>query len=161
MRIRSTPPWAQWLLRISTLRLLVQQSRPSPLLTLIVVLSLPVYVIISLVVTPPLRAGLDDKFRRGAENQAFLVESVTGVQTLKSMAVEPQMQRRWEKQLAGYVTSSFRVNMLANVGSQSVQLVNKITIALTLFFGAKMAITGDITVGQLVAFNMLARRAAF
>ena len=39
---------------------------------------------------------------RGAENQAFLVESVTGVETLKAMAVEPQMQRRWEEQLAGY-----------------------------------------------------------
>jgi subfamily B ATP-binding cassette protein HlyB/CyaB len=46
---------------------------------------------------------------RGAENQAFLVESVTGVETLKAMAVEPQMQRRWEEQLAGYVAASFRV----------------------------------------------------
>ena len=43
----------------------------------------------------------DEKFRRGAENEAFLVESVTGIETLKAMAVEPQMQRRWEEQLAG------------------------------------------------------------
>ena len=49
-------------------------------------------------------------FDRGAENQAFLVESVTGVETLKAMAVEPQMQRRWEEQLAGYVAASFRVS---------------------------------------------------
>ena len=60
---------------------------------------------------------------RGAENQAFLVESVTGVETLKAMAVEPQMQRRWEEQLAGYVAASFRVLSLGNVASQSVQLV--------------------------------------
>ena len=60
---------------------------------------------------------------RGAENQAFLVESVTGVETLKAMAVEPQMQRRWEEQLAGYVAASFLVLSLGNVASQSVQLV--------------------------------------
>ena len=59
--------------------------------------------------TPLFRARLDEKFRRGAENQAFLVESVTGIETLKAMAVEPQMQRRWEEQLAGYVAASFRV----------------------------------------------------
>ena len=130
----------------------------SPFLTLIVVLSLPFYVGISAGVTPPLRRGLEDKFKKGAENQAFLVESVTGVETLKAMAVEPQMQRKWEQQLASYVTSSFKVNMLGNFGSQSVQMVNKVTIALTLYFGAKLAIQGDITVGQLVAFNMLASR---
>ena len=66
--------------------------------------------------TPIFRRRLDEKFRRGAENQAFLVESVTGVETLKAMAVEPQMQRRWEEQLAGYVAASFRVTSLGNIG---------------------------------------------
>ena len=68
--------------------------------------------------TPLFRRRLDEKFRRGAENQAFLVESVTGIETLKAMAVEPQMQRRWEEQLAGYVTASFRVLSLGNTASQ-------------------------------------------
>ncbi len=75
----------------------------SPLLTLIVLGSFPFYIAISAGVTPLFRRRLDEKFQRGAENQAFLVESVTGVETLKAMAVEPQMQRRWEEQLAGYV----------------------------------------------------------
>ncbi len=75
----------------------------SPLLTWIVIGSFPLYVAISAGVTPVFRARLDEKFKRGAENQAFLVESVTGIETLKAMAVEPQMQRRWEEQLAGYV----------------------------------------------------------
>lgn len=132
----------------------------SPMLTLIVAASLPFYVIISVAITGPLRARLDEKFRRGAENQAFLVESVTGVETLKAMAVEPQMQNRWEKQLAGYVSAGFRASMLGNIGSQSVQTVSKITTALTLFFGAKFVIAGSLTVGQLVAFNMLAGRVA-
>jgi len=132
----------------------------SPFLTLVVILSLPVYVIISVLITPPLRARLDEKFKRGAENQAFLVESVVGVETLKAMAVEPQMKRQWEERLAGYVGASFQANMLGNWGSQAVQLVNKLTMAATLYFGAKLAINGDITIGQLVAFNMLAGRVA-
>src|SRR5882757_8167173 len=73
----------------------------SPLLTWIVIGSIPFYVAISAGVTPLFRRRLNDKFKRGAENQAFLVECVAGAETLKSMAVEPQMQRRWEEQLAG------------------------------------------------------------
>ena len=110
----------------------------SPTLLVIVLVSLPLYVIVSMVVTPPLRARLDEKFRRGAENQAFLVEAVTGVETLKAMAVEPQMQRRWESQIAGYVGASFRASMLGNWGSQMVQFINKITTAIILFVGAKL-----------------------
>jgi subfamily B ATP-binding cassette protein HlyB/CyaB len=130
----------------------------SPTLTLIVMAAIPAYVALSLFVTPIFRRRLDEKFRRGAENQAFLVESVTGIETLKALAVEPRMQRKWEEQLAGYVASAFRVTRLGNVGSQSAQLINKATILLCLYFGAKAVLQGDLTVGALVAFNMLANQ---
>jgi ATP-binding cassette, subfamily B, bacterial HlyB/CyaB len=130
----------------------------SPFLTLIVLLSFPFYIGISAAATPLFRALLNEKFQRGAENQAFLVESVTGIETLKAMAVEPQMQRRWEDQLAGYVAASFRVLRLGNTASQSVQLVSKLVTAGVLFFGAKAVIAGELTVGELVAFNILAGR---
>jgi subfamily B ATP-binding cassette protein HlyB/CyaB len=130
----------------------------SPFLTWIVIGAFPFYIAISAGATPLFRRRLDEKFQRGAENQAFLVESVTGVETLKAMAVEPQMQRRWEEQLAGYVAASFRVISLGNTASQTVQLVNKLVIAGTLYFGAKLVISGDLTVGELVAFNMMAGR---
>lgn len=132
----------------------------SPTLTLVVLVSLPLYVLVSVVITKPLRARLEEKFARGAENQSFLVETVTGVLTLKSMAVEPQMQRRWDNKLAGYVQSSFKANMLTTVGGQTVQLINKLTSALTLFLGAKLVMEGGISVGQFVAFNMMAGRVA-
>ncbi|MEW6642684.1 MAG: type I secretion system permease/ATPase [Pseudomonadota bacterium] len=132
----------------------------TPLLTWIVVASFPFYVAVSAGATPVFRRRLDEKFNRGAENQAFLVESVSAVETLKAMAVEPQMQRRWEEQLAGYVQASFRVLSLGNWASQSVQLVSKIVTALTLYFGAYLVIDGKMTVGELVAFNMLAGRVA-
>jgi ATP-binding cassette, subfamily B, bacterial HlyB/CyaB len=92
----------------------------SPFLTWIVIGAFPFYIAISAGATPLFRRRLDEKFQRGAENQAFLVESVTGVETLKAMAVEPQMQRRWEEQLAGYVAASFRVISLGNTASQAV-----------------------------------------
>jgi ATP-binding cassette, subfamily B, bacterial HlyB/CyaB len=130
----------------------------SPLLTFVVLASLPLYVAISAAATPLFRRRLDEKFRRGAENQAFLVESVTGIETLKSMAVEPQMQRRWEEQLAGYVSASFRVLSLGNSASQAVQLVSKVVTAGILYFGARLVIDGGLSVGELVAFNILAGR---
>ena len=130
----------------------------SPLLTAVVLASFPFYIAISAGATPLFRRRLDEKFRRGAENQAFLVESVTGIETLKAMAVEPQMQRRWEEQLAGYVAASFRVLSLGNSASQTVQLVSKIATAAVLYLGAKLVIEDGLSVCELVAFNILAGR---
>jgi subfamily B ATP-binding cassette protein HlyB/CyaB len=132
----------------------------SPKLLLVVLITLPLYATIVLVVAPLLRRKLDEKFARGAENQSFLVESVTGVETLKAMAVEPQMQARWERQLAGYVKTGFEAAMLANWGRQSIELVQKLSTVALLFFGAKLVIDNSLTVGELVAFNMLASNAA-
>jgi ATP-binding cassette, subfamily B, bacterial HlyB/CyaB len=130
----------------------------SAFLAFVVLSAFPFYVGISAGATPLFRRRLDEKFRRGAENQAFLVESVAGIETLKAMAVEPRMQRRWEEQLAGYVAASFRVISLGNTASQAVQTINKLIVAATLYFGAKLVIDGSLSVGELVAFNMLASR---
>jgi ATP-binding cassette, subfamily B, bacterial HlyB/CyaB len=130
----------------------------SELLTLIVLLSLPLYALISGGATPLFRRRLQEKFRRGAENQAFLVEAVGGIETVKAMAVEPQLQQRWETQLAGYVGAAFKVAVLGNVASQSIQLVSKLVTAAVLYFGATAVIAGKMTVGELVAFNMLSGR---
>lgn len=127
-------------------------------LTLLVVLSLPLYVAISMFISPLLRARLNDKFARGADNQSFLVETVSGVETVKAMAVEPQFVRRWDGQLADYVAASFRVSSLGNIGQQAIQLVGKLVTLGTLFFGAKLVIDGKLSVGQLIAFNMMSQR---
>lgn len=127
----------------------------SPILTLIVLASIPFYVGLSLCITPALRRRIEERFQRGAVNQAFLVESVTGIETLKAMAVEPQMRHKWEGQLAGYVRASYRMIILGMVGSQSVQLISKAVLALILWVGAKEVIVGNLTIGQLIAFNML------
>ncbi|AVY65708.1 type I secretion system permease/ATPase [Xanthomonas translucens] len=124
-------------------------------LTLIVVLSLPLYALISALVTPVLRTRLNEKFARGADNQSFLVETISGIGTVKAMAVDPRVTRTWDNQLAGYVNAGFGVTRIATLGQQSVQLVQKLTAVAVLFWGAKLVIEGKLSVGQLIAFNML------
>ena len=129
-------------------------------LTWIVLASIPLYAILSLSVTPILRKRLNEKFNRGADNQAFLVESVSGIHTLKAMAVEPQFTRHWDNQLAGYVASGFRVTRLGAWASEGVGLINKLVTVGILWMGAYQVIDGALTVGGLIAFNMLAGRIA-
>ena len=77
----------------------------SPTLTLVVMASLPLYVLLSVLITPTIRARLHEIQPR-CGNQSFLVEAVSGIQTVKALAVEPPLQRRWDEQLAGYVQAS-------------------------------------------------------
>lgn len=129
-------------------------------LTLVVVLSLPCYVLLSLFITPLLRARLHEKFNRGAENQAFLVETINGIDTLKAMAVEPQVTRRWDSQLAAYVSAGFRTVALSTLAHEGVNFIGKLVTVITMWLGARLVIGGDLSVGQLIAFNMLAGRVA-
>jgi len=132
----------------------------SPVLTLIVAGSLPCYVILSILVVPAFRVRINERYRRGSENQSFLVELVSGVETVKSMAIEPVMQRRWEEQLAGYVSAAFRVTTLGTIASQTAVAVNKVTAVLILYVGAGLVIRDQLTVGELVAFTMIAAQLA-
>jgi subfamily B ATP-binding cassette protein HlyB/CyaB len=122
----------------------------SPQLTLVVVISIPVYAVISVLITPALKTRVQEKFQRGATNQSLLVECLAGIQTLKAMAVEPQVRQRWEEQLAGYIGSSLRVVTLGAAGSQLVGLVNKVTSAALLWFGAQAVIGGTLSTGRII-----------
>jgi subfamily B ATP-binding cassette protein HlyB/CyaB len=129
-------------------------------LTLIVLVSLPIYILLSLSVVPVLRARLDEKFARGAENQALLVESITGMQTVKAGALEPQLARRWDEQLAAYVSASFKTGTLASWAHEGVNVTGKLVNAATLWFGAHAVMDNELTVGMFIAFNMFAGRVA-
>jgi subfamily B ATP-binding cassette protein HlyB/CyaB len=129
-------------------------------LTLIVIASIPLYLIIATVIRPVLRELVKEKFNRGAMSQQMLVESIVGAQTIKSAAVEPAMQAQWEEKLAAYVTTSFDSGLIGAGGQMAIQYVNKATSALLLLFGAKAVIDGDLTVGELVAFNMISGQVA-
>lgn len=127
-------------------------------LTNITLLSLPLLAGITAIITPILKERLDDKFRAGANQQSYLVEAVNGVQTIKSFAVEPNVQQKWEGLLADYTTANFRTTMLGNTAGALAQMVQKCFDILILYFGAKLVMEGEITVGQMVAFRMLSGR---
>ncbi|USS44267.1 type I secretion system permease/ATPase (plasmid) [Burkholderia glumae] len=129
-------------------------------LTVVVVLSLPLYAGVSAALVPALRQRLNEKFARGADNQSFLVEAVSGVETVKAMSVEPQFTKKWEMQLAAYVASGFRVTQLGNIGQQLIQYIGKLVSLATLILGAKFVIDGKLTIGELIAFNMMSQRVA-
>ena len=127
-------------------------------LTLILLLSIPAYVVIAGVLRPVLREQINEKFNRGARSQQFLVESIVGAQTLKAAAVEPMMQAQWEERLASYVRTSFDAGVTGALGQNLVQYVSKVTTALILFFGAQSVIEGSMSVGELIAFTMIANQ---
>ena len=127
-------------------------------LTLIVLVSLPLYFGLSLAVVPILRARLDNKFARGAENQALLVETVSAIQTVKATALEPAFGKRWDNQLAAYVSASFKTQNLATVAHEAVNLIGKLVNAATLWYGAHLVMDNELSVGQFIAFNMFAQR---
>jgi ATP-binding cassette, subfamily B, bacterial HlyB/CyaB len=125
-------------------------------LTLVVLGSIPFYIAIASFLRPILREQINEKFYRGARSQQFLVESIVGAQTLKAASVEPIIQAEWEERLAAYVKTSFDAGIVGSFGQNSIQYVSKATTALILFIGAQSVIAGSMTVGELIAFNMIA-----
>ena len=132
----------------------------SSTLTIIVALSLPAYALISILISPILYEQLMEKFRRGADNQSTLVEVVSGAETVKALCIEPYLQRRWEDQLADYVSASFKTSNTANWANQIIQTIGKVVMAVVLYFGAMKVMDGAMSVGELIAFNMLSQKVA-
>ena len=130
----------------------------SRILTVIVICSIPVYALLSAVVTPLFKKRLDEKFEAGADTQSFLVESVTGVQTVKAFALENRFENRWGELQSEYVKASYKTSMVSATAGQIGQFIQKIFDLLILFFGAKAVMDGKFSVGQLVAFRMLSGR---
>lgn len=128
------------------------------MLTIIVICSIPVYAILSAIVTPLFKKRLDEKFETGANTQSFLVESITGVQTVKSYALEPKFEKKWGDLQSDYVRASYRTSMVSATAGSTGQFIQKVFDLLILFFGAKAVMDGNFSVGQLVAFRMLSGR---
>src|SRR5581483_630342 len=129
-------------------------------LTLIVIVSIPVYLALSVVLTPIIRSRLNEKFNRGAENQAFLVETIGAIDTVKAMAIEPRRAQEWEKYLAAYVRSSLNANNCSMLAAGAVRLVGKLVALAIVWAGAWEVMGGHMSVGELIAFNMLAGQVA-
>ena len=127
-------------------------------LTIIALLPAPMYLLINILVTPVYKKRISEYWQTGALNNAFLVETVTGAQTVKALAIEPQFIKRWEKILAENISSgfnSFKLGLLINTSTSGVQNFSTLLILLA---GGHQVMDGTLTIGQLIAFQMLARQ---
>jgi len=164
-RVRELENLRQFLTNISLTVLLdtifsvvfvVMMAVYSPKLTFIVLGFVAAIALISVLATPAIKARLDEKFNKGAAAQSFLVESVTGIQTIKSLAIEGKMMKSWENSLGDYILSAFRLSNLANVAVTSSQTLQKIMSLAVIYFGVSLVFSRDLSVGQLIAFQMFA-----
>ncbi len=127
-------------------------------LTVIVIASIPVFAILSLIVTPLFKKSLDRKFEAGAKAQSFLVESINGIQTVKSFALEESFEEKWGDLQADYVKAGYNTSIISQTSNAVAGFVQHVVDLLILVFGAKAVIAGSMTIGQLVAFRMLSGR---
>lgn len=127
-------------------------------LTLIAVSFVFVIALLYFFITPELRRRLEEKFQMGAHSNSYLVESVTGIQTVKSLAIEGSMQKKWEDYLANYVQSGFKLTNLSNTLSGFTTMMQKLMTLSILYFGVDLVIGQQLSVGQLIAFQMFANQ---
>jgi ATP-binding cassette, subfamily B, bacterial HlyB/CyaB len=125
-------------------------------LTLIVVVTISLYVLLAALVRPQLRERSRIAFGTGAEKGQFLFESISGMGTLKAGAAESSLRSQWDHRLAMHVQATFNGELLGKLLQNTSQWIGKISTACILFLGATMVIAGEMTIGQLIAFNMLA-----
>ena len=128
-------------------------------LSLIAVGLLFAIALLSFLVAPALRARLNTQFLTGARNQAFLTEYLAGIETVKSLQMEPQLKRRYGGFLAEYLAASFGTRQLSNTYSVAANGLEQIMTLSILCVGAWLVMQNDgFTIGMLVAFQMFAGR---
>ncbi|BAZ38047.1 toxin secretion ABC transporter ATP-binding protein [Calothrix sp. NIES-4101] len=119
---------------------------------------LPLFATLTLVATPILRNWLNETFNRSADSQSFLVETVTAIHSVKAHAAEPVARDRWEGLFARFIRTGFKASTTQNISSNIGDFLTNLSSLLILWFGAKLVIEQKLTVGQLVAFQMLSGR---
>ena len=127
-------------------------------LAIIVVAAIPFFALLSLIITPLFKKSLDEKFAAGAKAQSFLVESVNGIQTVKSFALESSFEEKWGDLQADYVKAGYKTSMISSTSGTLATFIQRILDLIILVKGAQLVIAGSLSIGQLVAFRMLANR---
>jgi len=128
-------------------------------LSLITLVILAAIVLLSLAIAPLIRRRLNEQFLLGARNQAFLTEYISGLETVKSLQMEPQLNARFGDYLASYLQASFKTRQLANSYQVAAHTLEQLLTLSVLCFGAWLVMQEvGFTIGMLVAFQMFASR---
>jgi subfamily B ATP-binding cassette protein HlyB/CyaB len=114
---------------------------------------------LSIAVVPVLRARINRQFLLGARNQAFLTEYVAGIETVKSLQMEPRLEGRYDELLATYLSAGFATRQLSNTYNVVANALEQVMTLSILCVGALLVMRNDgFTIGMLVAFQMFASR---
>ncbi|MFP4298881.1 MAG: peptidase domain-containing ABC transporter [Spirulinaceae cyanobacterium] len=124
-------------------------------LTLVALIAIPVFIILTLFFSPLIRQQLRTKAERNAQAQSYLVEVLSGIQTVKAQNIESRSRSSWQERYARYVSAGFKTVVTSTTATSASGFLNKLSALLVLWFGAGMVLNGDLTLGQLIAFRII------
>ncbi|HAC62036.1 MAG TPA: type I secretion system permease/ATPase [Cyanothece sp. UBA12306] len=127
----------------------------SPLLTLVALAIVPVFIAMTLVFSPTIRRQLRTKAERNAQTQSYLVEVMSGIQTVKAQNIELRSRWQWQDKYSRYVSSGFNTVITSTLASSTSNFLNKLSGLLVLWVGAYLVLEGELTLGQLIAFRII------
>ncbi|WP_041698477.1 peptidase domain-containing ABC transporter [Thalassoporum mexicanum] len=128
----------------------------SVLLTGIALSTVPLFALLTLIVAPLIRQQLRTKAERNAETQAYFVEVIAGIQTVKAQNIELLSRWRWQKHYAKYVSAGFKSVLTSTAAGSMSNFLNHLSSLLLLWVGAYLVIRQELTLGQLIAFRIIA-----
>ncbi|VEP18687.1 Type I secretion system ABC transporter, HlyB family [Hyella patelloides LEGE 07179] len=127
----------------------------SPLLTAVSIAIIPIFVVLTLIFSPTIRRQLRVKAERNAETQSYLVEVLTGIQTVKAQNIELRSRWQWQERYARYVSTGFKNVITSTIASSASSFLNKLSRILIIGLGAYLVLDGQLTLGQLIAFRII------
>ncbi len=128
----------------------------SPLLTLVALGIVPVFVAMTLIFSPTIRRQLRTKAERNAQTQSYLVEVMSGIQTVKAQNIELRSRWQWQEKYARYVSAGFNTVITSTLASSTSGFLNKLSGLLVLWVGAYLVLQQELSLGQLIAFRIIA-----
>jgi len=128
----------------------------SPFLTAVALSTLPFFVLLSLVVSPMVRRQLRVKAECNAQNQSYLVEALSGIYTVKAQSMERRSRNQWQSFYDRYVAASFNSIITHTLAGSSSNFLNQVSSILVLWVGASLVLDSKLTLGQLIAFRIIA-----
>jgi ATP-binding cassette subfamily C protein LapB len=122
-------------------------------------LAIPLVIIVSLIIQIPLRKTVNELFRHSGQKSAMLIESLTGLETIKSIGAESPIQRKWEQTIGFISKHSQRARVLSAMAVNFTTFIQQMATVCVVVFGVYMITEGDITMGALIASTILTGRA--
>ena len=128
----------------------------SPLLSAVALGIIPIFIALTLIFSPLIRRQLRAKAERNAHTQSHLVEVMSGIQTVKAQNIELKSRWEWQQRYASYVGTGFRTVITQTLASSTSNFLNKLSQLLVLWVGAYLVLKQELTLGQLIAFRIIA-----